>query len=277
MKSFICNWLALLMLCLVPAAGLAQEPAERHPRLDADWSLSLGAFFPDSDFELSASGNLPGVDLDFDQSAGVDDSETTPIFSLRWRFGEKWSVWTQAWQTDNRGQASLTEDVVWNDLIFQAGTNVEGGIETSVVRLFFGRNFSTGTKHEFGAGLGLHWLEIEAYLQGDVLTNEGNLNFARSSVDAALPLPNVGAWYHYAFSDRWMFEARGDWLGASVGDYSGTLWNASAGIQWQMTDHFGLALNYQLFILDGDIDKSDWRGNAELTNAGALLSLTANW
>ena len=273
----------LLFLCLLavsmlgPAPVFAQGSAALHPVLEARWNLSAGAFFPDQDFSLKANGTLPGDNVDFDEQVGVSNSETTPIITARWRFGEKWSLWGQAWRTDNSGSAILTDDVEWEDLVFKAGTNVGGVIETSVLRLFFGRTFSTGSRHEFGAGLGLHWFEIEAYLQGDVLSSEGDLNFERSSVDAAVPLPNIGGWYHYALSERWLFEARLDWLSASVGDYSGSLWNANLGVQWQMTDHLGLALSYQAFQLDGDVSDDDWRGGAELENRGALLSVTANW
>lgn len=267
----------LCLLLLAPCVGSAQESGTMHPLLANRWLLTAGAFFSYQDSHLRASGNLPGDEVDFNNRVGVDDSETAPIFMARWRFGEKWSLWGQAWSTSNQGRAILTEDIVWQDLVFSAGTNVAGGIESRVVRLFFGRTVSTGPRHEFGAGLGFHWLEIGAYLQGDVLTSFGDVEFARSGVDAALPLPNIGAWYEYALTDRWLIGTRVDWLSASVGDYSGSLWNASLGVQWQMTDHFGLGLNYQLFRLNGDVRDENWRGGAELANHGPLLSLTASW
>lgn len=267
----------LVILVAALAHGQVHSQEGRHPLLDSKWTVTAGAFFPTQSFDLKANGTLPGDEVDFDERVGVEDSETTPTLTARWRFGEKWSVSAQAWATENSGAAILTEDVDWQDLVFRAGTNVGAGIETRVLRLFFGRTLSAGARHEAGVGIGLHWFELEAYLQGDVLTSEGDLNFTRSSVDAAVPLPNIGGWYQYALTDRWLLDARIDWLSASVGDYSGSLWNAAAGVQWQLTEHFGLGLHYQLLELDGDISKDSWRGGAELANHGALLTLTTNW
>ena len=277
MTSILPKLAALSVVLLAPCLGYAQESRATNPLLVDRWRVTVGAFFSYQDSQLKASGSVPGDEVDFNNRVGVDDSETAPIVMARWRFGEKWSLWGQAWTTSNRGQSVLTEDVVWQDLVFRAGTNVAGGIESTVVRLFFGRTFSTGPRHEFGAGLGLHWLEVEAFLQGDVLTSFGNVGFTRSSVDAALPLPNIGAWYQYAITDRWLIGARVDWLSASVGDYSGSLWNGTVSVQWQLTNHFGLGLNYQLFQLNGDVRDENWRGGAELSNHGPLLSLTACW
>jgi hypothetical protein len=74
-----------------------------------------------------------------------------------------------------------------------------------------------------------------------------------------------------------VFLARVDWLSASIGDYSGGLWNANAGINWQFSKHFGVGLSYQTFTLDVDVDKSDWHGKAEADQHGPMLSLTASW
>ena len=277
MNKLILRLCMLTIVLLVPVVASAQDGDALHPLLESRWTVNVGAFFPDQNFQLKANGALPGDEVDFDERVGVSNSETTPVLTARWRFGEKWSLWGQAWRTENSGKAELVEDVEWQDLVFAAGTNVAGGIDTSVVRIFAGRTMLSGPRHELGIGLGLHWFEIEAYLQGDVLTSEGDLSFARSSADAALPLPNIGGWYHFALTDRWLFEVQLDWLSASVGDYSGSLLNGAIGVQWQLMKNVGVSLKYQGFQLNGDITKNSWRGGAELENRGALLSITANW
>jgi hypothetical protein len=37
---------------------------------------------------------------------------------------------------------------------------------------------------------------------------------------------DTGAWYMYSWSPKWMLQVRGDWLSATIGDYSGSLWDA---------------------------------------------------
>ena len=216
-------------------------------------------------------------DIEFDEIFKVDNNETTPAAHLHWRFGEKWSVQAQYWRVSDRGASILEEDVEWEDVVFESGSNVAGGVELDVARLFFGRRFSTSENHEFGLGLGVHWLEISAFIQGEILTSVGNSEFYRGSVSADAPLPNIGAWYTYAWSPRWAFVSRLDWLSASIGDYSGGLWNAQAGVNWAVSDHIGIFGAWTYFGLDIDVDKSDWRGSAEISQNGPFLGLTASW
>jgi hypothetical protein len=147
----------------------------------------------------------------------------------------------------------------------------------TVARVFFGRKFSSGPQHEFGAGAGFHWLEIDAYLEGQILTSEGDLERRRESVEYDFPLPNIGAWYTYSWSPKWALLARLDWLSASVGDYSGSLWNAKVGLNWAFVEHFGVTAAWNFFKLEGDVDKSDWRGKVESEQHGPFIALSATW
>ena len=101
--------------------------------------------------------------------------------------------------------------------------------------------------------------------------------FHRASASAAFPLPNIGAWYMYSWSPKWMMQVRADWLSATIGDYSGNLWDGQVGINYQPFKNIGFGLYYKAFLLDVDVEKSDWRGKAELNQNGPLLTLTASW
>jgi opacity protein-like surface antigen len=76
-------------------------------------------------------------------------------------------------------------------------------------------------------------------------------------VEADLPLPNIVAWYWYSPSTRWLITSRLDWFSASIDDYSGGLWNAGIGAQFQISDNIGLGAEFSYFAIDGDVDKSD--------------------
>lgn len=269
--------LALMTLTAWPGVSEAQESTESHPFMTDRFQFAFGAFARQQGFKIRADGSDPEEEIDFDESLGVDDDDVSASLTFRWNFGQKWSLWGQAWDVSANGGAELTEDIEFEDLVFQQGSNVRAGVENTVVRVFLGRKFSSGPKHEFGLGLGFHWLEIKAYIEGQALINDDTVAFARGDVAADSPLPNIGGWYYYSPSKRWLLEARLDWLEASVGDYSGGIWNSSVGVNFQAFKHVGFGLNYQYFSLDVDVDKSDWRGGAELKYRGPFLSMTANW
>ncbi len=267
----------VLLMSLAATNAWAQSSEDYHPFLTDKYQLQVGLFAPSMNFDIQASGRVPGDDIDFDKVLGIDDSERTPEIAFRWNFGEKWMVSGQAWTTDSSGGAILTKDVEWEDLVFQAGSNVRAGVENSVIRVFFGRRFSTGPQHEFGVGAGLHWMKVNAFIEGEAFINGEASGFQRGSVSSGVPLPNIGAWYYYSPAPHWLLSARLDWLSANIGNYKGGLWNSAVGANFQISRHFGIGLQYQFFQLDVDVDKSDWKGKAKISQKGPFLALTATW
>lgn len=277
MKVLIPLPVIALTAALFSIPVVAQTGEDYHPFLTDKFNIGVGLFWPNKSATVRVDGTFPEEEFDFDEALGFDDYETTPSLIARWRFGEKWSVFGQYWSTDSSNGAELTEDIEWEDVVFKEGTFAKGGLESKLARVFFGRTFSTGPQHEFGAGAGLHWMEIDIFIEGEIIIDDDSTGFHRESVDAGFPLPNIGAWYLYSWSPKWIFQARLDWLSVSIGDYSGGLWNAQTGIHWQTFKNIGFGLYYNGFTLDLDVDKNDWHGKAEFTQQGPYLALTATW
>lgn len=112
-----------------------------------------------------------------------------------------------------------------------------------------------------------------AFVEGQAFINDYSTEFYRGDVDASFPLPDIGAWYSYAFNERLLFMARADWLSASIGDYSGSLTDIAVGLDYSFTDHVALSLSYMFFRVNVDIDQSDWKGSADLKYRGPFLSV----
>lgn len=277
MKALIRLLVISLITVLFSSPLAAQDEGDYHPFLSDKFNLSLGIFWPSKDFTLRVDGSIPEEEIDLDEEFGLSDNQATASMTFRWRFGEKWSVWGQYWTTDDNGSAILEQDIEWADVIFKEGTFAKVGIESTVARVFFGRTFHSGPRHEFGAGIGFHWLELDSFIEGEIIIDEDTTGFHRASVNGEFPLPNLGLWYAYSWSPKWIFQTRVDWLDASIGDYSGSLWNAQAGIHWQTFEHLGVGLYFNNFKLDVDVDKSNWHGRIENTNYGPFLALTATW
>ena len=277
MKSWIRPILLFLLWLVFPLAAVAQESNEYHPYFTHDFELGVGAFFANKELTVKVNGRDPGDNINIDEAAKLDNDEVTGALAFHWRFGEKWSFWAQGWKVSESGGSELIEDVHWNDVVFKQGTFIEGGFDVAVGRLFFGRTFSSSPNHEFGLGAGIHWMELDVFLQGQALTSLGDTEFYRGKVEAEFPLPNIGGWYHWSWSPNWMLQARVDWLSASIGDYSGGLLNSQAGVYWQPFEHVGFGFYYSGFTLDVDIKKSNWNGSAESTQHGPLIAIYSSW
>jgi hypothetical protein len=277
-KGIITTTLSVLSLFFTGTV-IAQE-SDYHPILSDNFIVTVGAFRSDSAFKLEAGGvELDGDDIDFGQSVGVDKTNTIANFELRWKFGgqRKWSLSGQYFANNARGDATLKEDVEWQDLIFREGTFVEGGVKLEVIRAFLGRSIVKSERHDFGVGAGIHNLDLSAFIGGEVIVDEETTGYQKADAGASQILPNIGAWYAFSPASRWLIQGRVDWISANVGDYDGTLWNANVGVNFQAWRRVGFGLSYQYFNLNLNVDKSDWRGGVDMTYSGPMVSVTANW
>ncbi len=257
----------------------AQESSNVHPYLTNKYFVDLGVFFPDRTLRIHVNGTALGAnrDVDFEKRLRLKRNDETFALNLGWRFSEKWSLFTQYFDSSIGSRVVLMEDVEWKDSVFAAGTSVAGAQGFTLVRVFVGRAFDTSARHDFGVGAGIHWLEIDAFIEGNVILAGGGVSFHREAVSATGPLPNFGVWYQYSLSPRWALRSRLDWLEASVGDYDGIIINALFGLNYQTSDHFGIGLDYSLVELDVDVTKSGWRGGAKITYDGLYASLSFYW
>ena len=279
MKKNLFLYMSLILLMSLAGTVIAQDSAY-HPALSDNFMFAAGAFRSDNTFKIRAEGrtNL-GDRIDFGDSVGVDSSNTLGYAQLRWKFGRerKWSIAGQYFSNDASGDATLEEDVNWQNITFREGTFVEGGVKLEVARLFLSRSFVKNEQHDFGVGLGIHNLDLSAFIGGEVRINDETTGYRRENASASQVLPNLGAWYSFSPASRWLLHGRLDWISADLGKVDGTLWNTNVGVNYQAWRHVGFDLSYQYFNLDFTVDKSDWRGGADVTYSGPVISVTVNW
>ena len=248
-----------------------------HPVLKDKFEFSMGIYNSRESFKITVIGNDLGEEIDFSSIFGVKNSFNTLFLSFGWHFTKRWKISAEYFGLKNEHKAELENDLIFNSIIFKKGSFIKSGTGLKLTRIYISRSMFKNNKHELGLGLGVHAVDVLASIEGEVLTDEEEFEFQTSSLKALVPLPNIGLWYYYAPSNRWLLSARVDWFGLKVGDYGGSLWNIAPGINYQVFKHFGLGLNYRYFNLKADVNESDWKGSFNLIYKGPLLSITANF
>lgn len=285
MNKFSILSLGLLLggLTLMSSAVSAQEEEQIdvHPFLTSKFQLQVGVFFPDKEIELSASGRIgfaeSGDSVDFDEALKLGDSENVGFLAFRWNHGKKWWLEGEYFASEARENFILEEDIEWQDFIFKEGSFVRAGLDVDVARLFFGRKVLDRPETEVSIGFGLHWMELMAFVEGDIESNLGDTDFVRADADTGFPLPNFGVELTHSMSPRWALISRVDWLSVSLDKYSGRMWNVNIGVNFALSKHVGLGARWQYFNLDGSIKNTDWRGRADLIFHGPVFKLTGVW
>jgi hypothetical protein len=257
----------------------ADEQDEYHPYLSAKFFIDMGVYFPEREMSIRVDGSISGIAsyVDFQQELGVRKSDETFALNAGWRFGKKWQLGLQYFEFSDSKTAALTEDIEWGDVVFQQGSSVSVGHDFELLRVFFARRFESNDHHEFGVGAGVHWIELGAFIEGNAIIAGGGNAFRSESVGITAPLPNIGGWYTYSISPDWALKARLDWLSVSIGEYDGTLINASFGVNYQAFKYAGIGLSYNIFSLDAGINKPSWRGAADIDYEGLYAFLSFYW
>lgn len=265
------------LIVLLPQFAAADD--EVHPLMTSKYWGNVGVYFSARDFDASASGSIGEVTrgIDFESRTGLGDKPDLFMAEVGWQFSPSWGLAVQFFESERSASATLTDSIEWQDLVFDVGVRVDASSNVEITRLFFARRIRDDGPHSLRLGAGLHWLALGASLAGEATLGDNSREFRRSVVSADIPMPNIGAWYSYSPSRRWLFNARADWLSASVDKYKGGIWNVSAGVNFSPWDHAGLGITYQFFELDGEIREDSWRGEIRTRFTGPFVYVSGFW
>lgn len=275
--------LAFLIFALVVAGrdAPAGEPGGVHPWLERKYSLEVGIFYPERSIKLKASGTIdfdpdPDQFVDLASQFRLSESDRTFAGEFAWRYGRRWSLRMQYFDSRGSQTAVLEEDIEWEDLTFLAGTQATAGTEFELTRFVWDYTLDSSPNFDLGLSAGFHWLHIRGYIEGTVETPTGP-SFSADSASVDAPLPNIGLTYVHSLSPRWALRTRFDFFNADIYPYDGLFINASAGFNYLLTDKINIGINYNYVELDVGVNGDNWRGEIENRYDGAYVYLGATW
>lgn len=269
----------ILLIAAMVACASASAQDNIHPSLGSKYWITFGGYYPDHSVSLSVEGvnQIVNQEIDFEGAVGLSDRTPLLTAEFGWQFGEKWSVTAQYFETERSRNFVLDEEIEWDDVIFEVSADVTAGTDASVTRIFFSRKMFAPGQHDLRIGAGIHRMTISAFIQGTATLNDQSTEFRTEDVSAAAPLPNLGAWYRYSPSDRWVFTLRADWFSASFGDISGELIDLLAGVSCRIFNNVGIGVNYQRLSLNGRVDTDNWSGELDVVYSGPQIVISGFW
>lgn len=269
--------MVLVAAMVVCASATAQD--DIHPSLGSKYWITVGGYYPDHSVSLSVEGanQIVDTEIDFEGAVKLSDRNVLLTAEFGWQFGEKWSVTAQYFETERSRNFVLDKEIEWDELIFEAGADVFAGTDASVTRIFFSRKMLAPGQHDLRIGAGIHRMTIGAFIQGAATLNDQSTEFRTEEVSAKAPLPNLGAWYRYSPSDRWVFTLRADWFSASFGDISGELIDLLAGVNFRVFNNVDIGVNYQRLSLNGRVDADNWSGEIDVVYSGPQIVISGYW
>ena len=179
----------------------------------------------------------------------MDDSTVVPQLSAKWRFSDRWilNFAFSDFSLDGRQAIDSSFDFGGTNFPLNASLDTELSLTAFVVALDY--VIFKSDKAEFGIGAGLHGLDLDLQLDGDL----NGIDVAESQSDFLAPLPNLRVFGRYAITPKIITSVQVGWMGADIENYSGDFLVASAGVRYQVSRQWSVGLSYQLTTIDFEV------------------------
>lgn len=269
-RRFWGMWLSLSLCPLAAVAADEPAPAEAIPqhRLFQDsFRFSVGGYYASTSTTARLDGGTgAGVEVNFEDALGLDDRKLVAEGSMQWRFTERWRLDVEYFGITRRSTRTLSQEIVWGDQTYLAGTEVDSKFRISDLRASAGYSFFRRSDKELGLGLGLHTTALRASINGTGGTAE--------AADVLAPLPVLNFYGSVALTNTWAMTTRVDWLSLSYDDYDGEIRSVAIDFLYQPFRHAGFGFGWHSLVMDLSVDKTDWRGQASLAYHGPAAYVT---
>lgn len=242
-------------------------PAGAAQSADFDrFSVSLGVFFADRDTRTSVDGDIPGsgTDVDLENDLGFNKSDSVFRFDGYFRFNEKHRLDISAFDLSRTGSKQITEEFVWKDTLYPVDVLVNASLDLSIYRLAYTWSFMRRDNGYLGASAGVYVADIGTSIAAESIGRS-------SSGGVTAPLPVFGLRGQYDFSEKWSFRGSAEIFAIEYGDYSGTLYDVYAGLDYQLFEHAAIGVGINSVDIGVDITKPNFNGDLNWRYSGGLL------
>ncbi len=142
------------------------------------------------------------------------------------------------------GDKSINQDILIRDQTVKAGAATQTSLSFNIYRLLYNYSFYRNEKVELAVSPGLYMMKTNFNFaaQGNITTSGGAgvVNSTVVNEQLTLPLPSIGLVANYNITPKLQFQSRYDFFYLSVGDYTGSMFEFYAGLEYRFFQHFAM-------------------------------------
>jgi len=165
---------------------------------------------------------------------------------------------------DRHGSAVLQNAINYKDSTYNAGDTVASSLKVRSFGLNYTYSFIKNPRLELGASLGLNVLGFDAQVSVPA-------RLRTEFTDQSAPAPLGGLDGTLRISSRFYFEARGQYVKASISHIDASLKTVNTGLLYRWTPNFTLGLGYIGYSVDVNNRQNTDRGRYSLSSKGPQL------
>ena len=251
---------------LVLVSSLAANPTLAEETDFDRFSLSLGVFLTNRDSTARLDGDVPnsGTPVDLENNLGFDKSDSVFRFDGYFRFNEKHRLDFSTFDLSRSASKQIDQDIEWNGELFPVDVRVDASLDLTIYKLAYTWSFLQREKGYLGVTGGLYVADVGTSIAADSLDR-------LSSGGVTAPLPVLGLRGQYDLSDKWSLRGSAEIFAIEYGDYTGSLYDVYAGMDYQLFEHIAIGLGVNSVKIDVGVSKGNFNGNLDWRYDGGLL------
>ena len=235
---------------------------------DENFSVSLGLFLTERDSQTRVDGTIPdsGTPVDLENDLGLDKSDNVFRIDGYYRFNEKHRIDFSVFDLSRSASKEIEKEIDWNDTIYPIDTTVDASLDLAIYKLAYTWSFMRRDSGYLGLTAGLYTADIGTSISAESIGRS-------SSGGVTAPLPVLGLRGQYDFSERWSLRASAEIFAIEYGDFSGSLYDVFASVDYQITDHVALGAGINVVNINVGVSKPNLDGDLDWRYDGGLLFL----
>lgn len=249
-------WLAVATVVLTTQSGLARAdrdklsgaPLPPHPPEASspihDRFYILGAFYspvvhtsvridPTTGVPPGTLGTAVNAERDLGLPARMHQGRVEFMFRMR----ERNKLRVEYYEADRSAGHLLANTIVFGDQTFLAGQTVQTSINWRSFGLTYTYSLYRSDRFEVGTGLGLYFMQAEAY---GAIAATGQ----ETDKSAAEPVPTLPLDLAWCISSRFAATARANYVKAAVSGFDGSFVDLHGDLQYRWNPYFSLGLGF---------------------------------
>jgi hypothetical protein len=241
-----------------------------------DFSFRVGGMMTRFDTTLWSIGSDGEADMfDFDRELGLKDEKLIEIGAVSWRTARRHEFGIDYFNESLSGTRKLDRDIEFQDEVFPLATTVRSNFTLEAFEFHYTYWPVLDEYSAVGLRIGFVDYRIRTHLRM-LLGEQGEP--PEVSVEAILaddiPAPTVGVDFRFAPAERWRIGAHLGWFEAEFKTVSPVIITIRAGVEYFLSEDFGVWSDYSLSRLDGDVHSSSFRGGVEIYEGGLRVGMS---
>ncbi len=235
--------------------------------------LSAGFFLPVSStkIQVGLNGQAAGTNIDFQRDLGFGATISTFFADFQWRISRRSRVNFAYFDMRRSKTHTLLKDITFDSTTYHVNSTVNVFFNTAIYQFSYGYAIIEKPKYELGVSIGAHTIGANA---GISLVGV-NANISESTnFGFTAPLPDLGIWGGYAFSDRFAANLDFSYLSLTVNNINGSLVTYNFVLTYKLLRQLDIALAYTGLNFDVKTSRKSLSGEFKWGYNGPSLGAT---